>query len=85
MIVGHLDGAGLDGPFGEVLYLANVSALPRTIAIPQAVDKPWRLHPVQASAEAADARPRDDSSFDRATGTFLVPPRTALVYVIPRE
>ena len=85
VIVGHLDGVGLDGPFDEVLYLVNISALPRTIAIPQAMHKPWRLHPVQASAEAADARPREGARFDPATGTFLVPPRTALVYVIPRE
>src|SRR5690606_23469366 len=36
VIVGHLDGAGLDDRFGELLYLLNVSPESRTLLLPEA-------------------------------------------------
>jgi hypothetical protein len=37
---------------------------------------------VQAAATAADPRPREDARFDAASGSFTVPARTAVVYVL---
>jgi hypothetical protein len=36
---------------------------------------------VQARFEAADHRPALQARYDRATGAFTVPPRTAVVFV----
>jgi len=80
VIVGHLDGAGLDDRFGELLYLLNVSPESRTLLLPEAAGKAWTLHPVQAAADAADVRPKQ-ARHDRS-GRFTVPGRTAVVYVI---
>lgn len=83
VIAGHLDGRGYPGAsFAEVLYLVNVAPEPRDLAIATAAGKPYALHPVQATG--TDPRPRD-ASFDAATGRFTIPPRTAVVYVLPEE
>jgi hypothetical protein len=34
------------------------------------------------SATAVDARPRDESRVERATGSFHIPPRSVVVYVV---
>jgi hypothetical protein len=40
--------------------------------------KGWELHPVHKSTGAAA-----EATYEATTGTFTVPPRTAVVYVIP--
>ena len=80
---GLLDGRGLDGAnFRELLYLVNVDTKPQALLLPEQKAKVWVLHPVHSEKSAADPRPRDGASYDAATGRFLVPPRTALVYVV---
>jgi pullulanase/glycogen debranching enzyme len=81
VIAGHLDGAGIAGEFDEVLYLLNVSPASQTLVLPEEAGKRYVLHPVQAAAGAADARVHA-ASFDARDGTFVVPGRSAVVFVI---
>jgi len=80
VLVGHLDGAGIEGNFGEVLYLLNVSPKPQTLVLPEDAGKPWVLHPVQSDDAAADPRAKQ-ARYDAREGRFLVPGRTAVVFV----
>jgi pullulanase/glycogen debranching enzyme len=82
VLVGDLNGVGYPGAkFKELMYLINVDVQPHTIAIPQRANRAFVLHPVQAAADAADARAKD-ASYDAATGSFSVPARTAVVFVV---
>ncbi|HWS77881.1 MAG TPA: alpha-1,6-glucosidase domain-containing protein [Thermomonas sp.] len=83
VIAGHLDGAGTQGVFAEVLYLLNVSPVSQTLVLPEEIGKRYVLHPVQAAAGAADARVRQ-ARFDAREGRFVVPGRTAVVFVIEK-
>jgi pullulanase/glycogen debranching enzyme len=81
VLAGHLKGDGYAGAgFGEVLYLVNVDKVPQTVTIAAEKGKAWRLHPVHLNG--ADRRPANDASYNAASGTFTVPPRTALAYVV---
>jgi pullulanase len=83
VIAGHLDGRGYAGAaFDEILYMVNVSPASQALDLPELARRPWRLHPVQRAAAAADPRPRDAASHDPDTGRFTVPPRTTVVYVL---
>ena len=83
VVAGHLDGAGLEGAFGEVLYLVNVSPEPQSLALPQDAGKAWELHPVQAADAAADPRAKQ-AHYEASEGRFVVPGRTAVVFVIEK-
>lgn len=83
LLVCHLDGAGMAGAFGEVLYLLNVSPDTQSLALPAEVGKRYALHPVQAAAGAADPRAKQ-ARFDARDGTVVVPGRTAVVFVIEK-
>ncbi len=83
VIAGHLDGRGYAGAaFAEILYLVNVSPQPQSLLLPRELGKPYVLHPVHRATGAADLRPREVARYEAATGRFLVPARTALVYVV---
>ncbi|MES2858033.1 MAG: alpha-1,6-glucosidase domain-containing protein [Pseudomonadota bacterium] len=84
VIAGHLDGAGIVGPFRELLYFINVSPHAQTLALPGEAGKAYALHPLQASPEAADQRARD-ARYVAAAGRFDIPGRTAVVFVVPQE
>jgi pullulanase/glycogen debranching enzyme len=84
VLVGHLDGRGYPGAnFSELLYFINVDKVPQTITLPEQTGKPYQLHPVQAAATAADTRVRDEARVDKASARFSIPPRSAVVYVVP--
>jgi hypothetical protein len=84
VIVAHLDGNGMeDARFREVLYLVNVDKVAQALVLPLERGKAYRLHPVQRAGTAADPRSRTQASYEAGTGRFLVPPRTAVVYVVP--
>ncbi len=77
-----LDGQGLAGAgFERVLYLINVSPEPQSLALGTERGRSYRLHPVQASASAADQRPRREAGYGAAEGRFLVPPRSVVVWI----
>lgn len=81
MLAAHLDGRGYAGArFKGISYLINVDKVAHVVVDPLARGKRMRLHPVHTAAGAADNRPTE-ATFDSATGTFNVPPRTALVFV----
>ncbi len=81
LIAGHLQGHGLND-FAELVYFVNVSEKAQRLEIPQLAQKKFELHPVQASAQAADARPRDSAKYQKTTGQFDIPARSAVVFVV---
>ena len=85
LIAAELDGRGLPGAgFARVLVLLNTSPDGQALAIDNARGQPWVLHPVHRAAGAADRRAATQSAFDAATGSFRVPGRTAVVFVVAR-
>jgi len=50
--------------------------------VPAELGKAYVLHPVQASADAGDKRVATGAAYDAATGSFTIPPRAAVVYVV---
>lgn len=77
VIAAHLDGRGYPGAaFGGVSYFINVDKVAHSIGVPDAKGKHLRLHP----AQVADKRVQS-AAFDSASGTFTIPPRTAVVFV----
>jgi pullulanase len=76
-----LDGRGYPGAgFSGLAYFINVDKIGHTVTDPQAVGKRMRLHPVFMAAGAADKR-ATQARFDSATGSYEIPPRTAVVFV----
>ncbi|GGB93136.1 pullulanase-type alpha-1,6-glucosidase [Pseudoduganella buxea] len=81
VVAAQIDGKGYPGAgFRSVLYLLNVDKVAQRIALPAGARRPYRLHPVQAAANAADPRAKE-ARYDAATGTVTVPARTAVVFV----
>jgi pullulanase-type alpha-1,6-glucosidase len=81
VIDGHLDGKDYPGAnFKEILYLVNVSPQSQSLLLPAQAGKAWVLHPVQRAATAADPRARQASASQ--AGVFVVPARTAVVWVL---
>jgi pullulanase/glycogen debranching enzyme len=77
VIAAHLDGKGYPGAaFQGISYFINVDKVAHTVTIGEEKDRRYRLHP----AHRADARARA-ATYDRATGTFSIPARTAVVFV----
>ena len=81
LVVGHLQGHDLND-FAELAYFVNVSEKAQSIEIPQLAQRAFELHPVQASPQAADARPRQSAKYQKATGQFDIPARSAVVFVV---
>ena len=81
VLVGHLDGEGLAGArFRELVYLINVDLATQRVAVPATKGRALALHPVHRAPGAADARAAQ-AAFDADSGSFSVPPRTAVVFV----
>jgi len=84
MLVGDLDGRGYPGAnFQELTYFVNVDKAAHSIAIPALAGKAFELHPVHAAFAAADRRAAQ-ATYDGASGTFAIPARTAVVFVVRR-
>ena len=81
LIAGHLQGDGLND-FKELIYFVNASEQAQSLVIPQLAQKAFELHPVQASPQAADTRPRDHAKYQKANGAFDIPARSAVVFVV---
>ncbi len=82
VIVGHLNGDGLSGAnFKEVLYFINVDVVEQTLSLDSLKGKQWQLHPVQARADAADQRVATQAKAQSDSGKFVVPARSAVVFV----
>jgi pullulanase len=82
VLAGHLDGNGYAGAvFKEVLYLVNVDKQPQTLTVDALKGKAFALHPVHTAATAADKRAAT-AAYNSATGAFVIPARTAVVFVV---
>jgi len=83
VLVGRINGEGYPGAnFSELVYLINVDKTAKHLSLPALAGRPLSLHPVHTAPGAADQRAAQ-ASFDRATGMFSVPARTAVVFVAP--
>ena len=83
VLVGDIDGTAYAGANAkELVYLINVDKVAHNVTVDALKSKAFVLHPVQAAAGAADARAKT-SSYSSASGTFSVPARTAVVYIVP--
>ena len=81
LIAGHLQGYDLKD-FAELIYFVNVSEQAQALKIDSLANKAFELHPVQASAQAADQRPRTLAKYNKLQGEFEIPARSAVVYVV---
>jgi pullulanase/glycogen debranching enzyme len=82
VLIGHLNGVGYPGAnFKELVYLINTDRTAQTVTVGALAGKPLALHPVHAAPGAADARAAS-STFAVADGTFSVPARTAVAFVV---
>lgn len=81
VIAAHLDGRALPGArYRDVVYFINVDTQAHTIEGAMLRGKVLTLHPVHRAARAADRRARK-AKVDAAQGCFVIPPRTAVVFV----
>jgi len=82
VLMAHVDGSGYAGAtFRELVYLVNVDKVARTVSADALKGRAFRLHPVHAGAGAADARAKT-ATYTAGTGTFSVPARSAVVFVV---
>jgi len=85
VVAGLLDGRGRgNAVFDEVLYFVNASPKVQALVLPELAGRGYVLHPVLAAAQAADRARLAQAQYQRASGRFEIPPRTAVVYVLPR-
>jgi hypothetical protein len=80
VLVGHVDGAGYAGAnFGELAYFINTGLSDETVPVPALAGKAFELHPVHASGTDRRAA---SASYAAGTGSFTIPARTAVVFVV---
>ena len=81
VLMARLDGRGLAGAgFRELLLVFNASREPQRLAW-EGARQGWRLHPVLARADAADAALRQGARMDALRGRVHVPAWSAAVFV----
>lgn len=83
VIAAHIDdndypGAGFTG----LVYVVNADTREHAVTAPEQRGKSWRLHPAQRAANAADRTVATHARFDPDAGTFTVPARSAVVFVL---
>jgi pullulanase/glycogen debranching enzyme len=82
VLLGRLDGNGYAGAnFKELVYLINADKTAQSVTVGALAGKGYVLHPVHSAPGAADARAAR-ATFDAASGTFTVPARTAVAFVL---
>jgi pullulanase/glycogen debranching enzyme len=81
VLAAWIDGKGYPGAnFAGISYLVNVDKVAHTVSDDALRGKRLKPHPVHTAAGAADKRAAE-ARFDSASGSFTVPPRTAVVFV----
>ena len=82
VIVAHLDGSGYAGAnFKSITYLINVDKVAQRVSVDEEKNRRYRLHPVHTGMAAGDKRVALEAKYDAASGTFAIPPRSAVVFV----
>ncbi len=67
--------------FQKLAYFINVDKAEHTITAPALQGQAFELHPVHTAPSAADPRAAQ-ARYDAASGSFTVPARTAVVFVV---
>jgi pullulanase/glycogen debranching enzyme len=82
VIAAHINGQGYAGArFKSITYLINVDKTAQRITVAEEKNRRYALHPVHTGMAAADKRVASQAKFDQSSGTFTVPPRSAVVFV----
>ncbi len=82
LLVGDIDGRGYPGAnFRELAYFVNVDKAAHAISIPPLQGRDFQLHPVHTAFAAADRRAAQ-ATYDATSGTFTIPARTAVAFVV---
>ncbi|WP_288381676.1 alpha-1,6-glucosidase domain-containing protein [uncultured Massilia sp.] len=82
VLAAWIDGAEYPGAhFAGLSYLVNVDKVAHTVADEALRGKRLVLHPVHMKNGAADKR-ATQATFESASGSFTIPPRTAVVFVV---
>jgi len=82
VLVGHLDGRSYSGAEErDLMYFINVDKVAQSITIAAESGKEYRLHRVHRSMRASDQRAAS-ATYNAASGTFMIPARTAVVFVV---
>ncbi|ELX10492.1 pullulanase PulA [Janthinobacterium sp. HH01] len=82
VIVAHIDGAGYGGAnFKSITYLINVDKVAQRVTVAEEKNRRYQLHPVHTGMASADKRVALEARYDAASGTFAIPPRSAVVFV----
>ena len=70
-------GGSVDPRHDQIVVLFNATRLPQSFTVAHLAGRRFQLHPIQRSSNDPVVR---TASYDRATGTFSVPARTAAVF-----
>ncbi|MBI3286281.1 MAG: DUF3372 domain-containing protein [Burkholderiales bacterium] len=82
LIAAALDGAGYPGAgFRSLIYFINVGTTAQQLLIPEQSERAYVLHPVHLRAGAGDRRIAGAARYDRASGRFVIPARSSVVFV----
>jgi len=82
VIAAHIDGKGYAGArFKTVTYLINVDKVEQHVTADEEKNRKYKLHPVHTGMTAADKRVASEAKYDKISGTFTIPPRSAVVFV----
>jgi pullulanase-type alpha-1,6-glucosidase len=79
MCIDDTKGADLDKNLRKICVVFNASKVRQDFSDPSLKGQSYNLHPFQQASGDLVVR---QASFDRATGTFSVPPRTTAVFVL---
>ena len=83
VLVGHLNGNGYAGAgFKELVYLINVDKVAQNLTVDALKGRAFTLHPVHTATSAADKRVAAQAHYTAVAGTFALPARSAVVFVV---
>jgi len=82
VIAAHIDGKGYAGArFKSITYLINVDKVAQKITVAEETGRNYQLHPVHTRMTAGDKRVASEAKYDKTTGTYVIPARSAVVFV----
>lgn len=82
VIAAHLDGKGYPGArFKSITYLINVDKVAQHITVAEEKNRNYVLHPVHTALTAADKRVASEAKYDKSSGSYVIPARSAVVFV----
>ena len=80
VLAGVLDGTGYAGAnYAKLAFFVNVDKLAHNVTVGAAQKVAYALHPVHLAGADATAK---TASYNAATGSFSIPARTAVVFVV---